>query len=42
MPGNTGLMDASLLDDVVHLSLTVAQRCDDAAARRVGDRLEDV
>src|SRR5262249_34984572 len=37
MPGNTGLMDASLLDDVVHLPLAVAQRFDDAAASRVGE-----
>ena len=33
MPRNTGLMDPSLLDDVVHLPLGVAERFDDAAAQ---------
>jgi hypothetical protein len=42
MPRNTGLVDASLLDDVVDLLLTAAERFDDAAARRVGERLETV
>ena len=40
MAGDPGLVDTRLLDDVVDLPLTVAQRFDDAAARGVGEGLE--
>ena len=40
MPGDAGLVDSGLLDDVVDLPLAVAQRFDDEAAGGVGQGLE--
>ena len=40
--GNAGLVDAGLLDDVVDLTLAVAQRFDDAAPSWVRKGLKSV
>ncbi len=42
MSRHTGLVDASFLDDVTDLLLTIAQSLDDAATRRIGERLESI
>ena len=42
MPRDAGLVDTSLLDDVIHLPLADEQRLDDTAASRVGESLEGI
>jgi len=42
MPGDAGLMDAGLFDQIVDGLLTFSQRVNDTSSGRVGERLEDV
>jgi hypothetical protein len=42
MPGNTGLMDSRLLDNVTDLHLAVPQDFDNEAAGGVGQGLEHI
>src|SRR5262245_34509549 len=42
VPRDAGLVDTSLLDDVIHLPLADEQRLDDTAASRVGESLEGI